>query len=375
MQEKWVLRSFSVLSALCKKRKPVQKMHSSKYSPSHNTIRSAKKHTCIHKGDVAMQNKTAIQHEQAGLRLDGSKSKCSKLVKSIKRYYWLYIFLIPTLLYYLIWHYIPMGGIVVAFQRYTGAKSILESEWVGLKWFESFFSSHFASTTIRNTLALSLLSMATFPIPIVLALILNEIRNERYKRFAQTVMYAPHFISMVVLVSMLNIFFDPNFGFVNKIIEMLGGEARNFIGESESFRPLYIWSGVWQSTGWNCIIYVSALSGVDPALHEAATLDGASRLQRILHVNLPTIAPTIIIMLIMRVGNVMSVGADKALLMMNSLNSSTAEIIGTYVYSRGLLGGDFSYATAVGLFTNVINLIMLLTVNKISAKVSETSLF
>ena len=268
-----------------------------------------------------------------------------------------------------------MGGIVVAFQRYTGAKSILESEWVGLKWFESFFSSHFASTTIRNTLALSLLSMATFPIPIVLALILNEIRNERYKRFAQTVMYAPHFISMVVLVSMLNIFFDPNFGFVNKIIEMLGGEARNFIGESESFRPLYIWSGVWQSTGWNCIIYVSALSGVDPALHEAATLDGASRLQRILHVNLPTIAPTIIIMLIMRVGNVMSVGADKALLMMNSLNSSTAEIIGTYVYSRGLLGGDFSYATAVGLFTNVINLIMLLTVNKISAKVSETSLF
>ncbi len=322
-----------------------------------------------------MQNKTAMPSEQTGLRLSETKTKGAKLVKSIKRYYWLYIFLIPTLLYYLIWHYIPMGGIVVAFQRYTGAKSILQSEWVGLKWFESFFSSHFASTTIRNTLALSFLSMATFPIPIVLALILNEIRNERYKRFAQTVMYAPHFISMVVLVSMLNIFFDPNFGFVNKIIEMLGGEARNFMGESESFRSLYIWSGVWQSTGWNCIIYVSALSGVDPALHEAATLDGASRLQRILHVNLPTIAPTIIIMLIMRVGNVMSVGADKALLMMNSLNSSTAEIIGTYVYSRGLLSGDFSYATAVGLFTNVINLIMLLTVNKISAKVSETSLF
>lgn len=308
-------------------------------------------------------------------RLGKEKTWAAKLKDSMKRYYWLYIFLLPTLLYYLIWHYIPMGGIVVAFQRYTGAKSILESEWVGLRWFESFFTSHFAATTITNTLALSLLSMATFPIPIVLALILNEIRNERYKRFAQTVMYAPHFISMVVLVSMLTIFFDPNFGFINKIIELFGGEARNFMGESDSFRSLYVWSGVWQSTGWNCIIYVSALSGVDPSMHEAATLDGASRLQRIIHVNLPTIAPTIIIMLIMRVGNVMSVGADKVLLMMNELNSSTSEIIGTYVYSRGLLGGDFSYATAVGLFTNVINLIMLLTVNKISSKVSETSLF
>lgn len=322
-----------------------------------------------------MGNQTPVQSTGNAPRLNTENSWKTKLTKSVKRYYWLYIFLLPTVLYYLIWHYIPMGGIVVAFQRYTGAKSILESDWVGIRWFESFFSSHFASTTIGNTMALSLLSMATFPIPIVLALILNEIRNEKYKRFSQTVMYAPHFISMVVLVSMLNIFFDPNFGLINKVIELMGGEARNFMGESESFRPLYVWSGVWQSTGWNCIIYVSALSGVDPSMHEAATLDGASRIQRILHVNLPTIAPTIIIMLIMRVGNVMSVGADKVLLMMNDLNSSTSEIIGTYVYSRGLLGGDFSYATAVGLFTNVINLIMLLTVNKISSKVSETSLF
>lgn len=322
-----------------------------------------------------MRNLVPTNNEQAGVRLSKNPTWVNKLTKSVKRYYWLYIFLIPTLLYYLIWHYIPMGGIVVAFQRYTGAKSIIDSDWVGLKWFENFFSSHFASRTIINTMALSLLSLATFPIPIVLALILNEIRSERYKRFAQTIMYAPHFISMVVLVSMLNIFFDPNFGFINTIIELCGGEARNFMGESESFRSLYVWSGVWQSTGWNCIIYVSALSGVDTSMHEAATLDGASRLQRILHVNLPTIAPTIIIMLIMRVGNIMSVGADKVLLMMNDLNTSTSEIIGTYVYSRGLLGGDFSYATAVGLFTNVINLVMLLTVNKISSKVSETSLF
>lgn len=322
-----------------------------------------------------MRNKVSTSNEQCGARLETRQTWANKLAKSVKRYYWLYFFLIPTLLYYLIWHYIPMGGVVVAFERYTGAKSIFDSDWVGLRWFENFFSSHFASRTIINTMALSLLSLATFPIPIVLALILNEIRNERYKRFAQTVMYAPHFISMVVLVSMLNIFFDPNFGFINTIIELLGGEPRNFMGESESFRSLYVWSGVWQSTGWNCIIYVSALSGVDTSMHEAATLDGASRLQKIIHVNLPTIAPTIIIMLIMRVGNIMSVGADKVLLMMNDLNTSTSEIIGTYVYSRGLLGGDFSYATAVGLFTNVINLVMLLTVNKISAKVSETSLF
>ena len=309
------------------------------------------------------------------LRPGIKKTRKDRIVESVKRYYWLYIFLIPTLLYYIIWHYVPMGGIVVAFQRYTGAKSIFESEWVGLKWFESFFSSHYAATTIKNTLALSLYSLATFPIPIVLALILNEVRNEKYKRFAQTIMYAPHFISLVVLVSMLSIFFNPTYGFVNTIIEMMGGEARDFMGEADSFRALYVWSDVWQNTGWNCIIYVSALSGVDPEMHEAATLDGASRMQRIIHINLPTIAPTIIIMLIMRVGNIMSIGADKVLLMMNQLNSSTSEIIGTYVYSRGLLSGDFSYATAVGLFTNVINLILLLTVNKISAKVSDTSLF
>ena len=228
---------------------------------------------------------------------------------------------------------------------------------------------------MSNTILLSLYSMLTFPLPIIMALIINEVRNEKYKKFAQTIMYAPHFISMVVLVSMLTLFFNPNYGFVNTIIKALGGEARNFMAESGSFRSLYVWSGVWQNLGWSCIIYVAALSGVDPALHEAATLDGASRLQRILHVNLPAIMPTIIIMLIMRVGHIMGVGADKVLLMKNDLNSSTAEVIGTFVYQRGLIGGEFSYATAVGLFTNIINLILLLTVNKISAKVSETSLF
>lgn len=306
---------------------------------------------------------------------DHRQSWRTTLAKSFRRYYWLYLFILPTLLYYIIFHYVPMGGIVVAFKRYSGARGIWESPWVGFKWFESFFSSHYFGTVMINTILLSLYSLLTFPLPIIMALIINEVRNAKYKKFAQTVMYAPHFISMVVLVSMLTLFFNPSYGFINTIIEAFGGEARSFMAESESFRSLYVWSGVWQNLGWSCIIYVAALSGVDPALHEAATLDGASRLQRILHVNLPAITPTIIIMLIMRVGHIMSVGADKVLLMKNDLNSSTAEVIGTFVYQRGLVGGDFSYATAVGLFTNVINLILLLTVNKISAKVSETSLF
>lgn len=313
--------------------------------------------------------------DQARLPDDHRQNWRTALAKSFRRYYWLYLFIFPTLLYYIIFYYIPMGGIVVAFKRYSGALGIWKSRWVGLKWFKSFFSSYYFGTVMTNTILLSLYSMLTFPLPIMMALIINEVRNAKYKKFAQTIMYAPHFISMVVLVSMLTLFFNPNYGFVNTIIEAFGGEARNFMAESGSFRSLYVWSGVWQNLGWSCIIYVAALSGVDPALHEAATLDGASRLQRILHVNLPAIMPTIIIMLIMRVGHIMSVGADKVLLMKNDLNSSTAEVIGTFVYQRGLIGGEFSYATAVGLFINIINLVLLLTVNKISAKVSETSLF
>jgi putative aldouronate transport system permease protein len=251
----------------------------------------------------------------------------------------------------------------------------LESPWVGLKWFESFFKSYFVKTTIKNTLVLSFYTLLTFPIPIAFALVLNEMKHERIKSLVQTIMYAPHFISVVVLVSMINLFFATDGGFVNRIIEALGGTPIEFLQNSKTFSHMYVWSGVWQNLGWNCIIYVAALSAVDPALHEAAMLDGASRMQRILHINLPTNMPTIIIMLIMRVGHIMSVGADKVLLMKNDLNADAAQIISTYVYERGLIQGDFSYSTAVGLFVNVINLLMILLVNKISAKVSETSLF
>lgn len=313
----------------------------------------------------------------SGQRLPQTQKQTMKdrLINSFKRNYWLYLFIIPALIYYIIFHYAPMGGVIIAFKRYTGAVSIWESKWVGLKWFKSFFSSFYAKRTITNTLAISLYTLLTFPLPIIMALIFDEVRNKHYKSFAQTIMYAPHFISTVVLVSMLSLFFNPTYGFVNTIIEYFGGEARDFMTDSTVFRHMYVWSGVWQTVGWSCIIYVSALSAVDPSLHEAASLDGASRLQRIWHIKLPTIAPTIIIMLIMRMGHIMTVGVDKVLLMKNDLNSATAETIGTFVYSRGLISGDLSYAAAVGLFENVINFTLLIIVNKISRKVSETSLF
>ena len=200
-------------------------------------------------------------------------------------------------------------------------------------------------------------------------------KNEKAKKLVQTITYAPHFISVVVLVSMINLFFTKQNGFVNNMIELFGGERFDFITSSDAFPHMYVWSDVWQSLGWNCIIYVAALAGVDPALHEAAEIDGASRIQRILHINIPSIMPTIAIMLIMKLGHIMSVGADKVLLMKNDLNVDTAEVITTFVYNRGLLNGDYSYSAAVGLFVNVINLIMLLAVNKASKKLTETSLF
>ena len=303
-----------------------------------------------------------------------SSGNRNTLAQHFRTYYWLYLFLVPTLLWFIIFCYVPMGGVVIAFKRYTGALSIWESKWVGLKWFKSFFNSYYATTIIKNTLSLSLYALATFPLPIIFALMINEVTNKRYKQVVQTIMYAPHFISTVVLVSMLNIFFADS-GLVNKMITALGFENVNFLTSSKSFPHMYTWSFVWQNLGWNCIIYVAALSSVDPGLHEAAILDGATRLQRILHINLPAIMPTIMITLIMRVGTIMGSNTDKVLLMLNDLNSETAEVIGTFVYDRGLLSGDYSYATAVGLFTNVVNLILLLTVNKISEKVTDTSLF
>ena len=286
-----------------------------------------------------------------------------------------YLMLLPAVILVIMFNYAPLYGLQIAFKNYKVSLGVGGSPWIGLKNFTDFFQSYYFGTLLKNTLLLSLYTLVVgFPIPIIIALILNELKGN-FKKFTQTVLYAPHFISVVVLVSILNAMLSPSQGVVNTILEMFGMERNYFMANPEYFRHLYVWSGVWQGMGWGAIIYLAALSGVDPSLHEAADMDGATRIQKIIHINLPAIMPTIIIMLIMRVGHIMSVGADKVLLMKNDLNSSTAEVIGTFVYQRGLVGGDFSYATAVGLFTNVINLILLLTVNKISAKVSETSLF
>lgn len=305
---------------------------------------------------------------------DRSQSKWTRIKKSLRKNVWLYAFVLPAIAWYILFCYLPMGGIYMAFTRYKGVGSYWDAKFVGLKWFESFFSSAYAKTTIGNTLTLSLYSMATFPIPIFIALLFNEIKNEKFKKTTQTIMYAPHFVSLVVMVTMMKLFFANN-GLVNNVIDALGGDRIPFMTSISAYPHMFIWSGVWQGLGWNTIIYVAALSAVDPGLHEAATLDGASRIQRIIHINLPTIAPTIIITLIMRVGSLMNVSTDKGILMKNDLNIAAAETIGTFVYSRGLLSGDLSYSTAVGLFTNVVNVILLLSVNWISAKVSDTSLF
>ena len=320
-----------------------------------------------------MKNKEsqAVQYYQPGRN---GRSTWQKTLRGIRKDYILYLFLLPGLIWYVLFEYLPMGGLYVAFTRYKGVGDVFAAKFVGLKWFKSYFNSRYASTTIINTLRLSLYGLALFPLPIIVALLLNEISQKKIKGTAQTIMYAPHFVSLVIQVSIIQLFFSSN-GIVNIVLGRLGIDTMNFLGSTKVYPHLYVWSTMWSNLGWNTIIYTAALSSVDPGLHEAATLDGASRLQRVWHINLPTILPTIVITLILRVGGIMKLSTEKSLLLRNDMNIGVAETIGTFVYERGLLSGDFGYAAAVGLFMNVVNLIMLLTVNFISKKVSDTSLF
>ena len=287
-----------------------------------------------------------------------------------------YIMLIPAIVYILLFAYAPMYGLQIAFKNYKVSLGVAGSPWIGFQNFTDFFQSYHFITLLKNTLVLSLYSLIVgFPIPIVIALILNEIKGKRFKSFTQTILYAPHFISVVVLVSILNAMLSPSQGVVNTILEMFGMERNYFMANPDYFPHLYVWSGVWQGMGWSAIIYLAALSGVDPTLLEAADMDGATRIQKIIHINIPVILPTIIIMLILRVGQIASVGYEKVYLMQNSMNVETAEIISTYVYKRGILNSNYSFSAAVGLFNNVVNVIMVLLANRVSKKVTETSLF
>lgn len=296
--------------------------------------------------------------------------------RRMKQMWPLYVFLIPCLVYYIVFKYAPIYGIQIAFRDYRVSKGFFGSDWVGLKHFLRFFRSADFWTILKNTLTLSVLNiLVTFPIPILFALMVNQVGRLKFKKFVQTISYAPYFISVVVLVGMIQIILSPSFGLINHIIRAFGGESVFFMARPDLFKWIYIISAVWQTTGYSSIIYIAALSNVNPELHEAAIIDGASRLQRIIHIDLPCILPTAIIMLILATGQLLSVGYEKVYLLQNTINQPASEIISTFVYKRGLLQGEFSYATAINLFQSAINVVILLTVNKLSKKYSESSLF
>ncbi|MEK3780113.1 ABC transporter permease [Paenibacillus sp. FSL R5-0810] len=296
--------------------------------------------------------------------------------RSFRRHWQLYLLVIPPVLYFIIFKYLPMANAVLAFKNYNVVKGIWGSPWVGTQYFEMFFRNPAFATLIKNTLYISFYQLIVgFPIPILLALALNEVKSARFKKTVQMVTYAPYFISTVVMVSIIMLFLSPRLGIVNTIAGALGFEAINYLGEPGMFRTIYVLSDVWQTMGYSAVIYLAALAGVDPSLYEAAKVDGANRFQKILNVDLPGILPAAVIILILSVGNIMALGFEKMYLLQNPLNLSTSEIISTYVYKIGLLNANYSFATAVGLFNSLINLVLLLVVNAVAKRASNTSLW
>ena len=300
------------------------------------------------------------------------------LKKSMTKYWQMYLLLIPVVIYYVVFKYVPMVGAQIAFRNFSFRKGIWGSAWVGFKHFERFFSSTQSISIIWNTLYLGFLTLVfCFPVPIILALIINEIRSTRFKNVLKTVTYAPHFVSTIVVVGMLMSMCSPSTGIINTLFVKLGlfKEPLYLMGSAKYFRTMYILSGIWKDSGWNAIIFISALAAVDTSLYEAAEVDGASRWQQLLHITLPGIMPTIVIMLILETGKVLNIGFEKVYAMQTDLNLGVSEVISTYSYKIGLIDMRYDYATAIDLFNAVINLAMLLIVNAISRKVTETSLW
>lgn len=298
------------------------------------------------------------------------------LWKQVLKHWEYYVLLLPGILITVIYKYIPIYGIQIAFRDYNAVDGFFGSAWVGLKWFRRFFGNYNSVRMIRNTVLLSLYSILwTFPIPIILALLINQVRNRKFQRVSQTVLYAPHFISVMILCGMLRIFLSPYGGLINILGEAFGliKTPVNLIDSASAFRTIYIASSIWQDAGWGTIIYISTLSSVDASLHEAAKVDGANALQRIIHIDIPELIPVIVIQLIMSFGNLMNVGFEKAYLLQTSLNKETSEIIATYVYEQGMLKAMYSFSTAVSLFNTVVNIILLVVVNKICKKLSDVS--
>ena len=288
---------------------------------------------------------------------------------------WLYVMALPVIAYYIIFHYLPMYGVVIAFKDYVPARGIWESGWVGFKHFQTFFSSTYFPRLLRNTLAINLKELLfSFPIPIVFAILLNEVRSTRFRRISQSITYMPHFVSTVVICGLL-VDFTKSTGVLTNLFVALGMDRINMLSVPEYFQGIFIGGIVWQSFGWDSIIYFAALTGIDPALYDAARVDGAGRFKQILHVTLPGIAPTIVVLMLLRIGSMMSVSWDRIVLLYNPLTYETADVLSSYVYRIGLTKMQYSFATAVSLFNSVINILLLIGANSLSKRVSENSLW
>jgi putative aldouronate transport system permease protein len=304
------------------------------------------------------------------------KDMLKNTMKRISKCYQLYLLIIPALLYIIIYHYIPMYGVQIAFKDFRTSLGIAKSPWVGFVHFIRFLNYSESWRIIRNTLGISLYSLAVcFPAPIILAIMVNEVRSKFFKKTVQMITYIPHFISTVVICGMIILFLNSDYGIINNFIVLFGGERRSFIIEPQWFKTIYVISDMWQQTGWASIIYIAVLSNVDMELVEATKIDGANRLQKIWHLDISSIAPTIVLLLILRMGTLLSVGFEKVFLLQNPLNMTESDIISTYIYRIGLIGGQYSYTSAIGLLNNVINFIILVTVNYLARRISDYSVF
>ena len=309
-------------------------------------------------------------------QLPHRKNSLSLRLRRISRAWQLYVLLAPAIVYILVFKYWPMYGVQIAFKNYNPVDGFTDSPWVGLTHFIRFVNSYQFGQVIGNTLWIALLGLlVAFPVPIILALLVNQLQSEKFKKFTQTVLYSPAFISTVVVVGIMFVVLSPRSGLVNNAIQLGGGEPIFFMGSAEWFRPIYVLSDVWQNAGFSMIVYLAALAGIDPALHDAAKVDGASKLQRIRHIDLPGIMPVITVLFILAIGNLLNVGFEKALLMQTPLNLSTSEIIQTYVYHAGLQQAQFSYSAAIGLFNSILNLALLLFFNSVARRANQATLW
>ncbi len=307
---------------------------------------------------------------KAGIRPAKAAKRGKPLGRRILENWQLYVMLVIPIVITVIYKYIPMYGIQIAFRDYKASRGFFGSEWVGFDWFEQFFTAPTFGRMITNTIKLSVYSLLwSFPVPIILSLAINQLRFKRYKRVVQTVLYAPHFISIMVVCGMIRIFLSPYGGLVN----LLTGNQIDYMTVPEAFRTIYIASGIWQDAGWGTIIYLATLSAVDPGLYEAAKIDGASMFQRIRVIDIPELVPMVILQLIMAVSGIMSVGFEKVFLLQTQLNKATSDVIAVYVYEQGIVDHAYSYSTAIGLFNTVINIILLIVVNKIAKKAADVS--